>query len=148
MCEYPDDYIETLAKAGVTYICPHAETINSDAFRIINKIRALGCRVGVVLNPATPLSYIQNYIHKLDKITIMSVDPGFAGQPFIREMLDKIKEAKELKEKTVTNILLKLTAPAMKTLSENFHKPVQKYLLWALQDFSVRTRILRRLGIR
>ena len=59
MCEYPDDYIETLAKAGATYICPHAETINSDAFRIINKIRALGCRVGVVLNPATPLSYIQ-----------------------------------------------------------------------------------------
>ena len=108
MCEYPDDYIETLAKAGATYICPHAETINSDAFRIINKIRALGCRVGVVLNPATPLSYIQNYIHKLDKITIMSVDPGFAGQPFIREMLDKIKEAKELKEKNGYKYLIEV----------------------------------------
>lgn len=148
MCEYPDDYIETLAKAGVTYICPHAETINSDAFRIINKIRALGCRVGVVLNPATPLSYIQNYIHKLDKITIMSVDPGFADSRLSVKCLTKLKKLRSLKKKTVTNILLKLTVPAMKTLSENFHKPVQKYLLWALQDFSVRTRILRRLGIR
>lgn len=95
----PDDYIEVLAKAGAGYICPHAETINSDAFRIINKIKANGCKVGVVLNPATPLSYIKHYIHLVDKITIMSVDPGFAGQPFIREMLDKIAEAKELKLK-------------------------------------------------
>ena len=94
----PDDYIESLAQAGAGYICPHAETINSDAFRIINKIRANGCKVGVVLNPATPLSYIQHYIHLVDKITIMSVDPGSAGQPFIREMLDKIAEAKRLKD--------------------------------------------------
>lgn len=94
----PDQYIEPLAKAGTTYICPHAETINSDAFRIINKIRANGCKVGIVLNPATPLSYIKHYIHKIDKLTILSVDPGFAGQPFIEEMLDKIAEAKKLKE--------------------------------------------------
>ena len=95
----PDDFIETLAKAGAGYICPHAETINRDAFRILNKIESLGCKTGVVLNPATPLSYIQHYIHRIDKLTIMSVDPGFAGQPFIREMLDKIREAKALKEK-------------------------------------------------
>ncbi|NLM35863.1 MAG: ribulose-phosphate 3-epimerase [Clostridiales bacterium] len=94
----PDNYIESLAAAGAAYICPHAETINSDAFRIINKIKSVGCKVGVVLNPATPLSYIKHYIHLLDKITIMTVDPGFAGQPFIREMLDKIREAKALKE--------------------------------------------------
>lgn len=95
----PDDFIETLAKAGAGYICPHAETINRDAFRILNKIESLGCKTGVVLNPATPLSYIQHYIYRIDKLTIMSVDPGFAGQPFIREMLDKIREAKALKEK-------------------------------------------------
>lgn len=94
----PDNYIESLAAAGAAYICPHAETINSDAFRIINKIKSVGCKVGVVLNPATPLSYIKHYIHLLDKITIMTVDPGFAGQPFIREMLDKIREAKALRE--------------------------------------------------
>lgn len=108
MVTNPDDFIEPLAKAGAGYICPHAETINSDAFRIINKIRSLGCKVGVVLNPATPVSYIQYYIHLVDKITVMSVDPGFAGQPFIREMLGKIRELKELKEKNGYSYLIEV----------------------------------------
>ena len=98
MVTTPDDFIEPLAKAGAGYICPHAETINADAFRIVNKIHSLGCKVGVVLNPATPVSYIRHYIHLLDKVTVMTVDPGFAGQPFIREMLEKISELKALKE--------------------------------------------------
>lgn len=104
----PDDYIEALAKAGAAYICPHAETINADAFRVINKIKSFGCKFGVVLNPATPLSYIQHYIHLVDKITIMSVDPGFAGQPFIREMLDKIREAKRLKQENGYRYLIEI----------------------------------------
>lgn len=104
----PDDYIEPLAKAGAVYICPHAETINSQAFRIINKIKSYGCKVGIVLNPATPISYIKHYIHLIDKLTIMSVDPGFAGQPFIREMLDKIKEAKKLKEENGYKYLIEV----------------------------------------
>ena len=99
MVTTPEDFIEPLAHAGAGYICPHAETINADAFRMVHKIRSLGCRVGVVLNPATPVSYIQHYMHLLDKVTVMTVDPGFAGQPFIREMLDKIRELKILKEK-------------------------------------------------
>lgn len=98
MVTNPDDYIQPLVEAGASYICPHAETINADAFRILHKVHDAGCKFGVVLNPATPLSYIQHYIHLVDKITIMSVDPGFAGQSFIREMLDKIREAKALKE--------------------------------------------------
>lgn len=98
MTTNPDDFIEPLAAAGADYICPHAETINAEAFRIINKIKALGCKFGIVLNPATPMSYIQHYIHHVDKLTIMSVDPGFAGQPFVREMLDKAREAARLKE--------------------------------------------------
>lgn len=95
----PDDFIEPLARAGAAFICPQAETINRDAFRILNKIASFGCKKGVVLNPATPLSYIRHYIHRIDKLTIMTVDPGFAGQPFISEMLEKIQEAREFKEK-------------------------------------------------
>lgn len=95
----PDDFIEPLARAGAASICPHAETIHRDAFRILNKISSFGCKTGVVLNPATPLSYIRHYIHRIDKLTIMTVDPGFAGQPFIDEMLEKIHEAREFKEK-------------------------------------------------
>lgn len=108
MVTTPDDFIKPLTDAGAGYICPHAETINSDAFRIINKIRSLGCKVGVVLNPATPVSYIQHYIHLLDKVTVMSVDPGFAGQPFISEMLDKISCLRQLKQEKGYNYLIEV----------------------------------------
>jgi D-allulose-6-phosphate 3-epimerase len=108
MVENPSDFIKMVIDAGATYVSPHAETINSDAFRIINQIKDAGCKVGVVLNPATPLSYIQHYIHHLDKITIMTVDPGYAGQKFIPEMLDKIREAKALKEEKGYHYLIEI----------------------------------------
>ena len=97
MVEQPTDFIEAVAKAGADYICPHAETINRDAFRVINLIRSLGKKPGVVLNPATPVSFIHHYLHLLDKITVMTVDPGYAGQPFIPEMVEKIQELSALK---------------------------------------------------
>lgn len=99
MVEYPSDFIEAVASAGATYISPHAETINKDAFRIISLIKKFGCKVGLALNPATPIDSIKYYIHLLDKVTVMSVDPGFAGQSFIPEMLSKISELRALKEK-------------------------------------------------
>jgi D-allulose-6-phosphate 3-epimerase len=98
MTEYPNDFIGMVREAGADWISPHAETINTDAFRTINKIKSLGARAGVVLNPATPLEYIKHYADKLDMITIMTVDVGFAGQPFIDEMLEKIRLCKKWKE--------------------------------------------------
>lgn len=99
MTTNPEDWIDALANAGAAYISPHAETINTDAFRILNHIESLGCKKGVVLNPATPLSYVKHYLNRIDMLTLMTVDVGFAGQPFIEEVLDKIHEAKEWKEK-------------------------------------------------
>lgn len=99
MTTNPTDWIEKVAHAGATYISPHAETINVDAFRVMNMIKSLGCKCGLVLNPATPISYVKHYLNRINLLTIMTVDVGFAGQPFIEEMLDKIKEAKELKQK-------------------------------------------------
>ena len=101
----PQQYIEPLRKAvaplterGIlSYFSPHAEVINGKAFRIIDEIRKAGFRPGVAINPETPLSEIEAYLHRLDKVTFMSVDPGFAGQPFIPEMLDKVRAAKALK---------------------------------------------------
>lgn len=98
MVENPADYLDVLAESGAEYISPHAETINRNAFRIIDKIRDLGCKVGVVLNPATPLSFISAYLGLLDKLTIMTVDAGFSGQRFIPQTAEKIAEAKRLKE--------------------------------------------------
>ncbi len=108
MTEYPDDYIEPLAKAGAAYICPHAETIVNDAFRIFNKIESFGCKTGVVLSPSTPLEVTKHYIDRIDKLTIMTVDPGFAGQPFIEQMLEKIRQAKRLKEERKLNFLIEV----------------------------------------
>lgn len=99
MVTNPTDYIQPLAKAGAEFICPHVETINTDAFRTIAAIRAAGCRPGLVFNPATPVETAEYFLHLVDKITVMTVDPGFAGQKFISEMLGKIETLRELKEK-------------------------------------------------
>lgn len=108
MVEEPSNFIDAVANAGADYICPHAETINRDAFRIINQIRKHNKKVGVVLNPATPVEYIKHYIHLLDKITIMTVDPGYAGQPFIPEMLNKIQELAALKKEHNYHYLIEI----------------------------------------
>lgn len=98
MTTEPNDWIDACARAGAALISPHAETINTDCFRTLNRIKDAGCRVGVTLNPATPLSYCRHYLDRIDVLTLMTVDVGFAGQPFIPEMLDKIAEAKHLRE--------------------------------------------------
>lgn len=98
MVEYPNDFIDMMAKAGADYITVHAETINKDAFRTIASIRDKGCKVGLILNPATPLSYAGHYLELIDKLTILTIDAGFAGQKFIPGMLAKISEAAALRK--------------------------------------------------
>jgi D-allulose-6-phosphate 3-epimerase len=98
MTEYPNDFIGMVHEAGAEIISVHAETINADAFRTINRIKSLGAKAGIVLNPATPLDYIRHYASRLDLITIMTVDVGYAGQQFIEEMLEKIRLCKQWKE--------------------------------------------------
>lgn len=104
----PAFWVPIMAKAGAAWISPQAETINAQAFRIIAKIRELGCKPGLVVNPATTLDSLKHYIHLVDKITIMTVDPGYAGQPFIAEMLDKITEAKRLREERGLDFLIEI----------------------------------------
>lgn len=108
MTVYPNDWIEPLAKAGVQTICPHAETINTDAFRTIDRIESLGCKVGVVLNPATPVSEIQFYLNRLDLVTIMTVDVGYAGQKFIPEVLSKVTELRKIREEQNLNFEIQI----------------------------------------
>ena len=103
MVTRPQDYIAPLARAGADFITLHPETLNGQAFRLIEEIRSLGMKVGLILNPETPVDSMKYYIHKADKITVMTVDPGFAGQPFIPEMLDKIAELKAWREKNQLN---------------------------------------------
>lgn len=119
MTENPDDWIEMCAEAGADYISPHAETINTSAFRTINKIKGLGCKFGVVLNPATPLSQIESYLEYVDMLTIMTVDVGFAGQAFIEPMYKKIREARDLREKNGYHYQIQIDGHCNK---ENYRK--------------------------
>jgi ribulose-phosphate 3-epimerase len=90
-----DPYIEAFAKAGADLISIHAEAGNH-LHRSIQAIKALGKKAGAVLNPATPLSALEHVIDDLDLILIMSVNPGFGGQSFIPDALNKIRQAKAL----------------------------------------------------
>lgn len=99
MVNDPQDYLMPLLDAGAGCITLHAETIQNNAFRCFKTIHDHGCLVGLACSPSTPLQQIHHLLPYIDKLTVMTVDPGFAGQPFIEEMLNKIKEAKELREK-------------------------------------------------
>lgn len=89
-----DSLIPAFAKAGATYITFHPEATNH-IDRTIQLIKESGCKPGLVFNPATPLSYLDYVLEKLDMILIMSVNPGFGGQSFIPEMLQKIKAVRQ-----------------------------------------------------
>ncbi|AZV52530.1 ribulose-phosphate 3-epimerase [Bacillus pumilus] len=99
MAEYPQEFlIDACIDAGANMICLHPEVVQRDVFRIIRHIHQRDCKVGFVLNPATPIAVLNSFIHLIDRVTIMTIDPGFAGQPFIKEMLRKIKEVRKIKE--------------------------------------------------
>lgn len=97
MVKHPQQYLETFAKAGATYITPHTDCIEGDAFVTIHKIKQLGCKAGVALSPSVPLSTIEYYLPLLDKVTIMIVDPGISGQPVDLQMFVKINQLAKLR---------------------------------------------------
>lgn len=93
----PEQRVADFAKAGADIISVHCEqssTIHLD--RVLNQIKDLGCKAGVVLNPATPLSTIEHVITFADLILIMSVNPGFGGQKFIEYQVEKIRKLKAM----------------------------------------------------
>lgn len=88
-----DRIIPDFAKAGATYISFHPEA-TEHIDRSLQLIKDLGCKAGLVFNPATPLSYLDYVMDKVDVILLMSVNPGFGGQSFIPMTLEKIKQVK------------------------------------------------------
>jgi ribulose-phosphate 3-epimerase len=95
MIENPDQYIEPFAKAGADIITIHVEA-SKDLIADIELIRRNGVKPGVVVNPATPIELVFGVLDKVDMVLIMSVNPGFAGQQFMPEVLEKIKTLKSL----------------------------------------------------
>jgi len=93
MVEPVDDLVPMFAKAGADYISFHPDA-SRHVDRTLSLIRENGCKAGLVFNPATPLSYLDYVMDKIDLILIMSVNPGFGGQSFIPGTLAKLREAR------------------------------------------------------
>ena len=91
-------YIEAYSEAGADIITIHPEA-TEDLKASISKIKELKKKVGISLNPETKVSVIKDYLNQIDLVLIMSVNPGFGGQKFMPEVLDKIKELKKIKDK-------------------------------------------------
>lgn len=90
-----DRIVPEFANAGATYITFHPEA-SEHVDRTLQLIKNSGCKCGLVFNPATPLSYLQYTLEKIDMVLLMSVNPGFGGQSFIPSALTKLKQAREL----------------------------------------------------
>lgn len=95
MVEPVDRIIPDFAKAGASFITFHPEA-SQHIDRTIGLIKEQGCKAGVVFNPATPLNHLDHILDKLDMILLMSVNPGFGGQSFIPETLNKLKIVRKL----------------------------------------------------
>ena len=95
MVTNPDDLLEEYVAAGVNMITVHKE-VTPHLDRTLTRIRNLGCKAGVSINPGTSLSGLEFLLEKLDLILIMSVNPGFGGQSFINSSIDKISAVREL----------------------------------------------------
>ncbi|MGP1923412.1 MAG: ribulose-phosphate 3-epimerase [Arsenophonus sp. NEOnobi-MAG3] len=99
--------ITDFAKAGATYITFHAEA-TKHIDRTLELIKDNGCKAGLAFNPATPLNYLDYVIDKLDIILIMSVNPGFGGQSFISQTLNKLRQVRKIIDNNTYNIRLEV----------------------------------------
>jgi ribulose-phosphate 3-epimerase len=107
MIEQPDKYIPQFVQAGANMISVHPET-TYHLHRTLCHIREAGCRAGLVLNPGTPLDYVEEVIDEIDYVLVMSVNPGFGGQKFISTSLDKLRRLRGLIRRLGKNVRIEI----------------------------------------
>lgn len=107
MIDNPDQYLETFRTAGADMITVHLEAC-THLHRTVHRIRELGARAGVSINPATPVRLLEDIMGDLDLVLIMSVNPGFGAQTFIPRSLEKIREAARMIREAGTDIRLEV----------------------------------------
>lgn len=103
----PERYFDDFVAAGASGLTIHAEA-TPHLHRQLSRARELGCRAGVALNPATPLSAVSEIVPEIDLLLIMTVNPGFGGQKFIDYTLDKVRRARMLLEEDNSNAALEV----------------------------------------
>ena len=93
----PERYIEAFAAAGADHLLVQAEPSSTvHLHRVLSRIRELGCKAGAVLDPASPIAFIEHVLHLCDVVLVMTVNPGFGGQAFLPEMLPKLRTLRHL----------------------------------------------------
>jgi len=102
-----DRIVPDFAKAGAAYITFHPEA-SEHIDRTLQLIRSEGCKSGLVFNPATPLSYLDHVMDKVDMVLLMSVNPGFGGQSFIPSAMDKLRQARKMIDASGLDIRLEI----------------------------------------
>ena len=107
MIARPEEYVERFCNAGCDMVSFHIEATNH-ADRVIQIIKNSGKKAGIVLNPQTPIESVKYLLPKLDYVLIMTVNPGFGGQKFIPEMLEKIEELAKIREEKGYSFLIQV----------------------------------------
>ena len=107
MISEPDQYLERFAEAGSDIISIHIEA-RPDPSATLGRIRELGRQAGLVINPPTPFGTVEPYLGEIDMLLVMSVRPGFAGQAFMPEVLGKLSQARDWRERHDARFLLEI----------------------------------------
>ena len=107
MIENPDNFIEDFVKAGADYISVHQEEV-VHLHRTITRIKELGAKAGVVINPATPVNTLVDILEFVDFVLVMSVNPGFGGQKFIESSLKRITQLAKIREENNLNFEIEI----------------------------------------
>ena len=107
MCGKPEILLEPFAKAGADQIIIHVE-LGEAVLPLIWKIKQLGKKVGLAVNPPTPIALVQPFLEKIDLLLVMTVNPGFGGQSFIHECLPKIQQADQWRRERKLNYRLEV----------------------------------------
>lgn len=107
MIEKPENHIKAFRDAGASILTVHIEN-TPHIFRILQEIRFLGCKTGIALNPGTPASTISSVIPQLDQILVMTVNPGFSGQRFIPDTVQKISRVRDMLNQQKSNAIIQV----------------------------------------
>lgn len=129
----PDRFISDFAHAGANLISVHVEAV-THLHRTLTAIRDLGCRPGVVLNPATPLVAVEEALLYVDYVLVMSVNPGFGGQAFIAPCLDKVRRLRGMIEDRGINVKIEIDGGIG---TDNIAEAVRRGVNWLVAGSAV-----------
>ncbi len=127
MIEKPERFLKQFADSGANMITVHLEAC-PHIHRTIQEIKDLGCLAGIAINPGTPVSLLKDVINDIDLVLIMSVNPGFGGQKFIADAVNKVREAKSMIQLTGRSIYLEVDGGVSLSNAESLIEAGAMYL--------------------